>query len=176
MRGRSRSSKLHSAGWPDDNDHNRTQTIYKTRPQSRMMCLRPLSGFRSHLQFPQCIITSFSLPCFCQPLSSPISPANYIIPPLSVGFYTHGPCVHKAASGACCCRFRSGGPKRGTAPPAGHCRCPRTRWCCTSGTDRTPPSSRGLRWLAWEGLQGRGQMRHWKCLFGFTLLGFYLKN
>lgn len=65
---------------------------------------------------------------------------------LSVRVSTHDLGVHKAASGACCSDLK----RSGTAPPLGHCRCPRTRWCCTSGTDMSPPCRSDLLWLDWE--------------------------
>lgn len=64
---------------------------------------------------------------------------------------THGLGVRKAASGACCYAARSQGPRCGTDPLAGRCRCPCIRPCCTSGTDTWLPRRAGLRWPVWRG-------------------------
>lgn len=136
--GRSHTSKLHPL--PDVTDDRKTQPIYiykrsTTQPHLRLCFLLLLAfiyiyDFHSISSLKVCLV-HISTPIHC------------------LHVHTHGLGVHKAASGACWCRFQSEGPKRGTALLLDRCKYPHTRWCCTSGIGNPPPRISGLRCAVW---------------------------
>lgn len=118
--------------------HNLYIYIYKrstTQPHSRLCFLLLLAfiyiyDFHSISSLKVCLV-HISTPIHC------------------LHVHTHGLGVHKAASGACWCRFQTEGPKRGTALLLDRCKYPHTRWCCTSGIGNPPPRISGLRCAVW---------------------------
>lgn len=140
MGGRSHTSKLHPL--PDVTDHRKTQPIYINAPQP------------SHVQ--DCASSCCWL-SFIFMTSTVYHHLRFVFPRLAhistpihrLHVHTHGLGVHKAASGACWCRFQSEGPKRGTALLLDRCKYPHTRWCCTSGIGNPPLRISGLRCAVW---------------------------
>ena len=152
MGGRHHSSKLHSVGQPDASARDRAQPIYKTWPRSWIMCLQPLFGLYCNLQFPLCIVIQvFFIFRLGQVWRQPLTLNQTASLSFHVRVCTHALGVHKAASGACCYAAQSQGPKHDIAPLVCRCRCPRTHWCCTSGTEKGLPHNHGLRLLVWGG-------------------------